>query len=160
MAELEPCPFCGGEEIERHPDEHVMMSCARCEASGPIVSFGRPMTPEENWNTRSDRTQLDELRARYDERLTDLQMLAFKWMDAHDKLKAGLPYELPKPADVPDTMAQLDKLRAALEPFAKCAEQLKNRTDFGDKVIVSVGQTVLTLDDFNQARKALGGTNG
>jgi len=118
------------------------------------------MTPEENWNTRSDRTQLDELRARYDERLTDLQMLAFKWMDAHDKLKAGLPYELPKPADVPDTMAQLDKLRAALEPFAKCAEQLKNRTDFGDKVIVSVGQTVLTLDDFNQARKALGGTNG
>jgi len=105
-------------------------------------------------------TQLDELRARYDERLTDLQMLAFKWMDAHDKLKAGLPYELPKPADVPDTMAQLDKLRAALEPFAKCAEQLKNRTDFGDKVIVSVGQTVLTLDDFNQARKALGGTNG
>jgi hypothetical protein len=55
---------------------------------------------------------------------------------------------------------QLDELRAALEPFAKCAAQLKNRTDFGDKVIVSVGQTVLTLDDFNQARKALGGTNG
>jgi hypothetical protein len=76
------------------------------------------------------------------------------WADAdeqaRDVMRAGVAAVI---------RTQLDELRAALEPFAKCAEQLKNRTDFGDKVIVSVGQTVLTLDDFNQARKALGGTN-
>lgn len=55
---------------------------------------------------------------RLHERLADTQMLAFKWMEAHDKLHAGKPYEFPKPADLPDALAEKDaeikRLRAAL----------------------------------------------
>jgi len=74
------------------------------------------------------------------------------------KLEGYTPPETPQDWACVEAAQTIMVLRAALEPFAKCAEQLKNRTDFGDKAIVSVGQTVLTLDDFNQARKAFGGT--
>jgi hypothetical protein len=50
--EMKACPFCGGENVERHPDAHVMMWCRDCEACGPVVSFDQPKTPEGNWNTR------------------------------------------------------------------------------------------------------------
>jgi hypothetical protein len=61
-------------------------------------------------------------------RILELNMLAFKWMDAHDKLKAGEPYDWPCTTDMPDALARIAELEAevaaareALEPFAKAA---------------------------------------
>lgn len=41
------------------------------------------------------------------DRVAETQMLAFKWMDAHDKLQAGRPYKFPSPADLPECVAEL-----------------------------------------------------
>lgn len=69
----------------------------------------------------AEQDSLEGLKAE-NERLYDLlvetQMIAFKWMVAHDKLHAGKPYDFPKPADLPDTLSQmrdaLTKARAQL----------------------------------------------
>jgi hypothetical protein len=56
--------------------------------------------------------------------LAEIQMNAHKWMEAHDKLKAGKPYDLPKTADLPDTIEALSERIAVLEgnaPKTKCA---------------------------------------
>lgn len=42
-------------------------------------------------------------------------MLAHRWMEAHDRLKAGLDYDLPTPADLPNEKARADRLAKALE---------------------------------------------
>jgi hypothetical protein len=44
-------------------------------------------------------------------------MLAHKWMVAHDSLKAGKPYDYPRTSDVPDIMAERDAMREALDRF-------------------------------------------
>ena len=49
-----------------------------------------------------------------EDRSCETQMLAFKWMEAHDKLKAGKPYSFPKPADVPEAIARTAKATADL----------------------------------------------
>lgn len=50
-------------------------------------------------------------------------MLARKWMEAHDRLKAGKPYDLPKPADLPNAVKQLEaenkRLREALAFYGR-----------------------------------------
>jgi hypothetical protein len=45
----------------------------------------------------------------------EIQMNAFKWMEAHDNLKAGKPYDLPSPADLPNVMEENERLRGTLE---------------------------------------------
>ncbi len=41
-------------------------------------------------------------------------MLAYTWMEAHDKLRAGEPYRFPKPTDLPDALAEIARLRSIL----------------------------------------------
>ncbi|MFA4899917.1 MAG: hypothetical protein WC563_10360 [Brevundimonas sp.] len=48
-------------------------------------------------------------------RNAEASMLAYKWMEAHDRLKVGLDYDLPSPADVPAEKARADRLAKALE---------------------------------------------
>lgn len=48
--------------------------------------------------------------ARLNDRLVETQMLSFKWMEAHDKLKAGEPYSFPSPADLPKALAEIARL--------------------------------------------------
>jgi hypothetical protein len=62
-----------------------------------------------------DVERLREENERLYERLVETQMLAHKWMVAHDKLAAGKPYDYPKPADVPECVAENERLRDALE---------------------------------------------
>jgi Zn finger protein HypA/HybF involved in hydrogenase expression len=61
--ELKACPFCGSDEIGVHPDERSVMLCDTCEAQGPRISFGEPLSAEERWNTRPtpDLGDVDEL---------------------------------------------------------------------------------------------------
>jgi len=49
-----------------------------------------------------------------EERLVETQMLAHKWMEAHDKLHSGKPYDFPKPADLPEALARLRDMERAL----------------------------------------------
>lgn len=53
----------------------------------------------------------------WNDRLCETQMLAHKWMVAHDRLQAGKPYDFPKPADLPDTVKVL---REALIDWRNC----------------------------------------
>ena len=48
-------------------------------------------------------------------RNAEVSMLAHRWMEAHDRLKAGLDYDLPTPADLPNEKARADRLAKALE---------------------------------------------
>lgn len=43
-------------------------------------------------------------------RNAEVSMLAHRWMEAHDRLKAGLDYDLPTPADLPNEKARADRL--------------------------------------------------
>lgn len=58
--------------------------------------------------------------------IVDMQVLAYGWMVAHDRLKAGEPYNLPKPADVPSLVAERD---AALARMAVLEAWLRRMID-------------------------------
>lgn len=48
---------------------------------------------------------------RLNDLMRDIQMNAHKWMVAHDRLKAGKPYDLPAPADLPEALRLLKEAR-------------------------------------------------
>jgi hypothetical protein len=52
--------------------------------------------------------------ARVKENLVETQMLAYTWMEAHDKLRAGKPYTFPKPTDLPDALEEIARLRSII----------------------------------------------
>jgi hypothetical protein len=66
---------------------------------------------------------LEAEKARLYQRLVDTQMLAHKWMEAHDKLHSGLPYEFPKPADLPDALASLEAEKRGLVEAVTAARE-------------------------------------
>lgn len=45
-----------------------------------------------------------------EKRRRETDMLAYKWMVAHDRLAAGLQYEFPSPANIPDALARVNEL--------------------------------------------------
>ena len=55
-------------------------------------------------------------------RTLELQTHAWKWMEAHDCLKSGRSYDFPRPADLPDALAEIERLRAALETAGEWQE--------------------------------------
>lgn len=54
------------------------------------------------------------------EERAESMVLAYKWMVAHDSLKAGLPYDFPTPADLPEMVRVL---REALRKIIKVSER-------------------------------------
>lgn len=64
MAEIKPCPFCGGEaELERNAIEIIglgdwanssFVSCTQCGAA--MFSFDGIESPVEAWNRRANET--------------------------------------------------------------------------------------------------------
>ncbi len=57
MAELKPCPFCGGASAERNLGEHNCVTCWKCGIDGPKIPVERPRSKQEAaelWNTRAD----------------------------------------------------------------------------------------------------------
>lgn len=72
------------------------------------------------------------------------QMLAYKWMVAHDRLKAGKPYEFPTPTDLPDAIKRRDSALATLRqvrldvekaPHAKTCPRFKEDFNCGRSAI-------------------------
>ena len=57
-----------------------------------------------------DHTELERLA----DRNVELSVLAYKWMEAHDALKSGQPYDYPSPADVPTLLAENAALRESI----------------------------------------------
>lgn len=49
MTSLQPCPFCGSNDIYHDAFGSAFGCCAKCDASGPI---GRDGEWVESWNTR------------------------------------------------------------------------------------------------------------
>lgn len=61
--------------------------------------------------------------ARLGDRNVELSVLAYKWMEAHDALKSGQPYDYPSPADVPAIIAENAAMRKTnIEAERKLAE--------------------------------------
>ena len=91
---------------------------------------------------------------RLEEQLLEAQMRAHQWMQAHDKLKAGKPYEFPKPADLPDTIT---RLQAALEPFARIGgDILPSIPDDRHIFMAGIrGDRTATAGEYRRARAAL-----
>ncbi|MEO6610369.1 MAG: hypothetical protein ABIN69_18070 [Aestuariivirga sp.] len=52
--------------------------------------------------------------ARVKANLAETRMLAYTWMEAHDKLRAGEPYTFPKSTDLPDALAEIAHLRSII----------------------------------------------
>jgi hypothetical protein len=96
----------------------------------------------------------------------DTQMLAFKWQEAHDCLKAGLPYSFPSPTDLPEAIAAKDaeiaKLREALTPFSTFAgivfaRNFENTDPVDTMRDVDGSKVTLFASDYFAARAALKG---
>lgn len=68
----------------------------------------------------AERDQLRELNV-------EVSVRAHKWMEAHDKLKAGKDYEFPTPADVPTLRAERDQLREERDSKERVAVQAVSR---------------------------------
>lgn len=98
-----------------------------------------------------------------------VSMLAHKWMEAHDKLMARQPYELPSTVDLPDAIRRAEKAEAALaearrviEPFAKVASAFSfaiapDSIDDGMAVVAHAhvkpdSEVVLSTTNFSAAR--------
>lgn len=74
------------------------------------------MTPEELLSdTARKLKEANSVNVYLRARNRDLQMLAFGWCAAHDALAAGKPYDFPSPVDLPEALAELEKVRKALE---------------------------------------------
>jgi len=160
--------------MTNNPHSTDAMICADCGWSGSTADWragckGFPC--ELNASTVRD-DELVALRTeneRLNERLVETQMLAFKWMEAHDKLHAGKPYEFPKLADLPDALAMLERYETALELMVPIIEEerqvavdgytvlYRGSPDFGKVVDPdAVGQIAKYDAALNAARKALG----
>jgi hypothetical protein len=74
------------------------------ESEYAVLRASRPQPTEETV----------ERIAYLEDALLEATVRAHKWMEAHDKLAAGKPYDLPTPADVPDALA-----RAALSALPR-----------------------------------------
>lgn len=75
-------------------------------------------------------------------RNAELSMLAYRWMEAHDRLKAGENYDLPSPADLPAAEAQLAKAKEALEWYgeqARLARLVHSEGDAGRHALAGDG---------------------
>lgn len=92
---------------------------------------------------------LAEARARN----VELQVLAHGWMVAHDMLKAGEPYDIPRPTDLPDAIKDLAEARAEVEQVRKIISPMVRCWRDGDDI---------SLSDYELFRAALtkGGENG
>lgn len=77
-------------------------------------------------------------------RNVDVSVLAHKWMEAHDKLKAGKPYDFPSPADKPALLARAE---AAEQALSEAIEALKPLAVLG----IARRETMPELADYNTA---------
>lgn len=78
--------------------------------------YTEPLTP-----LAPAQAEIERLR----ERCIETNMLAHRWMAAHDKLKAGLPYDLPAPADVPESEARALAAEAQVKVLSEALGRLE-----------------------------------
>lgn len=85
---------------------------------------------EANDATRALIAAKDAELSRQHERILELQMHAWKWMEAHDGLKSGRPYQFPSPTDLPEALAEIATLRAGIKRLSDeeelCAETTRD----------------------------------
>ena len=73
--------------------------------------------------------------ARLKANAAETHMLAYTWMEAHDKLRAGEPYKFPKPTDLPDALAEIARLQSIIakndetQPHGRNEELMKAREE-------------------------------
>jgi hypothetical protein len=53
MAELKPCPFCGGAPKEKLSNGWMWIECRDCGAKGPAERFGHGGNHDGAWNKRA-----------------------------------------------------------------------------------------------------------
>ena len=58
MAELKPCPFCGGEAKLEHLSKSSMVYCLSCKASSKLIEYAPDYASDEKaieaWNRRAE----------------------------------------------------------------------------------------------------------
>ena len=70
--------------------------------------------------------RLGRERDAYERASLEQNMLAYKWMTAHDALRADRPYEYPNPVDLPNAIARAETAERDLAT-AKAALEVKDR---------------------------------
>lgn len=104
-----------------------------------IIAYASSTRPNHLWSAAQFNSALPKNRVDADiplvakseaddqhERLLGLQLLAWEWMAAHDCLKSGREYSLPRTTDKPKLVALIETLTAAL---VECEEHFDNRSD-------------------------------
>lgn len=51
---LRPCPFCGGQAIDKLSNGWGWIECRACGAKGPAERIGHGGDPDRAWNARAD----------------------------------------------------------------------------------------------------------
>lgn len=88
------------------------------------------------------------------------QVLASKWMEAHDKLKAGKPYAYPEPADLPNIIdrtwnAAIDKALVTLrEAWHRHAPPFNRRVEAQEEMVADMLNSTFALRHAAEALRA------
>jgi hypothetical protein len=95
---------------------------------GPIVPV--------NCGSCEERKRLEAEVERLERRNVELSVQGYNWMVAHDKLKAGKPYDFPTPMDVPKLQDRLNQLVECLERIPRHVISPSEFRRIGDGCVV------------------------
>jgi hypothetical protein len=101
-------------------------------------------------------TTMQEREERLNEMMAEIQMNGFNWMRAHDKLKAGKPYDLPKPADLPEALAAMQAREATLIRVLRDLVALWEGYQDSDLSQMNAHDCLVRYEVWNKANEALG----
>ena len=95
-----------------HDKELVPFNAERWNADADFIAAARTGWPKALEAIEARDKKIERLKAE-NERLqrsnAEIAMNGYRWMAAHDRLKAGLSYDFPTPADLPKAEAERDE---------------------------------------------------
>jgi predicted nuclease with TOPRIM domain len=99
--------------IKRLSDEEEKLAETTDGEEFSLVSLSAQLAHSEGENRR-----LREENAHLSKRNLEVQMLAWKWQEAHDLLKSGKPYGFPSPSDLPASLEKLTEAERVIDLMA------------------------------------------
>ena len=70
---------------------------------------------QDEWQAADELERLQSQIDKANDRIAELNHLAYGWMDAHDRRAAGKPYDYPSPVDLPESLQREQELQSRLD---------------------------------------------
>ena len=105
-------------------DELDLYSLWLMRQAADALSDPNPILAATVEEAEAARQELEREATRLNARNVEASILAYKWMVAHDHLRVGLPYDLPRVADVPASEAARQSAEARVEALEMALHEI------------------------------------